>query len=246
MAHEVFCFIDDTAVHGAALRIGGAVFHHLARVRRVRVGDALAAALPDGRLLRAVITALGADALEARVTEACPPAGVSPCAVTLYQAVLKGDRMEQVVQKACELGAHALVPLLARRSVPRWTPDQAAERAERWQRIAEAAAAQCERSVPLRVHAPVSLDAALAEPLPLALLLHERDGVPLPTLAARQPSAARVALFLGPEGGWDDAETARLRAAGVHPVHLGGRILRAETATLTALALVQYVWGDLG
>ncbi len=246
MPHDVFCFIDADAVQGEMLRLTGAAFHHLARVRRVRVGETLAAALPDGTLLRATITALGVDALEARVTETRPPVGISPCAITLYQAVLKGDKMEQVVQKACELGAATLTPLLAARSVPRWTPAQAAERTERWGRIAEAAAAQCERSVPLQVTLPETLTAVLARPLPLALLLDARDGDPLPVLAARLPAAPSVALFLGPEGGWDDGELARLRAAGAHPIRLGPRILRAETATLAALTLVQYVWGDVG
>ena len=128
MPHDVFCFIDADAVQGEMLRLTGAAFHHLARVRRVRVGETLAAALPDGTLLRATITALGVDALEARVTETRPPVGISPCAITLYQAVLKGDKMEQVVQKACELGAATLTrcsPHAAYRAGPRRRPPNA-------------------------------------------------------------------------------------------------------------------------
>ena len=159
--------------------------------------------------------------------------------------MLKGDKIEFVVQKASELGVATLLPILAARSVPRWTPAQGRERAARWQRVAEAAAEQSERSLPLRILDPCALPEALAvSPVP-RLLLHEREGRSLPTVAAEFPSLDAVTLFIGPEGGWDDAEVAALGKAGVIPIHLGGRILRAETASLAAVTLAQYLWGDL-
>ena len=228
------------------LEIRGPRFHHLARVCRVRVGEVLRAALPNGRVVRAEVSEITADAVRARIDAEESPADLPPCRITLYQAVLKGEKMDFVVQKATELGACTLVPLQARRSVPRWTSEQALERAGRWQRIADAAAEQCERSIPLQVEPPQCLTAAIAAQPPLALLLHERNGQNLRELAAAHLCVTDLGLYLGPEGGWDDEEVQILRAAGVLPVHLGPRILRAETAAVTALALAQYLWGDLG
>lgn len=239
-----FVLIDPGDVHGDTLAIGGARFHHLARVRRVAVGERLRAALPDGRVLLAEVTRVTAGELQARVLCHEPPAGQPRCRVTLCQALLKGEKMEMVVQKATELGVEAIVPLAAARSVPRWTPAQGRDRAERWARIAESAAEQCERSLPPRVLAPAPLPGPAVDGL--RLLLHERDGRPLPAIAAECPRVEAVALYVGPEGGWTEEETALLRAAGAQPVHLGSRILRAETAAITAVALAQYVWGDLG
>jgi len=247
MPHETYLFLPNDAARDGLLTVTGAAYHHLTRVRRVHIGELLRAALPNGRVLRAEVTQITTDQLLALVLEDTAATGLSPCAITLYQAVLKGEKMEMVVQKAGELGARALVPVYTRRSIPRWTAEQGYERATRWQRIADAAAAQCERPLPLWVDMPTPLATVLAAPrTTLSLLLHERDGQALHDLAARVPTAHAVDLFLGPEGGWDDDETAAILSAGAHPIHLGHRILRAETAALAALALTQFLWGDLG
>lgn len=242
----MFLLIAYDVVHGDTLCLTGTHHHHLTRVMRVRVGERLRAALPDGRVLCAEIREITAQSVCAGILGEEPPTGISPCRITLCQAVLKGEKMDAVVQKATELGVHTLAPLFAQRSVPRWEGKQAVERAARWQRIADAAAEQCERSLPMQVLTPATFAATLAQAPAVKLLLHEREGVSLHALAAQHPGLAEVALFLGPEGGWTEGEVDALRAAGATPLHLGGRILRAETATLAAVTLVQYLWGDLG
>ncbi len=234
---------DD--VHGETLAIEGARYHHLVRVRRVTVGASLRAVLPDGRVLTAAVVEITRTTLIARVVGEVPAHGVSPCRITLCQAILKGEKMDLVVQKAVELGVMTLVPLVTRRTVPQWTDKPATERTERWQRIADAAAEQSERSLPLQVMPPQRFTASPAAH-EISLLLHERRGESLAILAQQAPTATDIALYLGPEGGWDDTEVASLLAAGVRSIHLGPRILRAETATLAAVALVQFLWGDLG
>ncbi len=238
-------FITAEECRDTVLEIRGECYHHLVRVRRTRVGEALRAALPDGRVLVAEVTEISAEMLRAHITGEEPAVGQSTCRITLYQAVLKGEKMDLVVQKATELGVYALAPVWTRRSIPHWTPAQAYERTVRWQRIAEAASAQCERSIPPCIALPCELSAVSPSGADLALLLHERDGDSLHELAARHPGRTSLALFIGPEGGWDAEEIRALRVAGVLPIHLGPRILRAETASLTALALAQYLWGDL-
>ena len=241
----MWLLIDAEEYREDELTILGARYHHLVRVCRARVGETLRAALPDGRVVRAEVREITADTLRARIVAEEPPACLPPCRITLYQAVLKGEKMDFVVQKASELGACTFVPLLAQRSIPRWTPPQALERAGRWQRIADAAAQQCERFIPMQVQPPQPLADAIAAQPPVALLLHERDGRNLRDLAAEHPRVTDLGLYLGPEGGWDEKEVIALHSAGVTPLHLGPRILRAETAAVTALTLAQYLWGDL-
>lgn len=231
--------------HGTGLEIRGAKYHHLVRVRRIAVGASLRGVLPDGRIILAEVSEITPEVLRARITGEEPAQGEPPCRITLYQAVLKGEKMEWVVQKASELGVTTLVPLLTRRTIPQWTPAQAVERAERWQRIADSAAEQCERHVPLLVVPPGKLSEYISTDDAMRLLLHERNGQPLPRLAAEYPVLKSIGIYIGPEGGWDDREVSSLCEAGVAPVHLGGRILRAETASLVAATLVQYIWGDL-
>jgi len=240
---HIYLFISPEDCQGTTLVISGQRYHHLAHVRRVQPGAELRAALPDGRVLCAHVVEITRDKLRADVTGETPPTGLSPCCLTLYQALLKGDRMEWVIQKACELGIHSVVPLETARSVPAWEPAKTCSRLERWQRIADAAAQQCERSVPLQVLAPRT--PAQLTRHELLLLLHERDGQSLRALAAEYPGVTDLAIAIGPEGGWDDAETEMLRAAGAVPIHLGTRILRAETAAVAAATLAQFLWGDL-
>ena len=244
--NPIYLHLTSVPEHEGEFVVRGAQFHHLTHVRRVRIGEALRAALPDGRVLCAEVTAITSEALHARVTGEEASGGVSPCRIILYQAVLKGEKMDVVVQKAGELGVTTLIPLLAQRSIPKWTVEQAHDRTRRWQQIALAAAEQCERSRPLTVETPCALTDLPIHAGALRLLLHERDGASLRDLAAQYPRVAMLELFLGPEGGWEAEEVAQLRASGALPIHLGPRILRAETASLAAITLAQYLWGDLG
>lgn len=240
-----FLSIDPDELQEGLLEIAGARYHHLVRVRRLAVGALLCATLPDGRIYRAEIVDITGRSLRARVLGEEQPTGISPCHITLAQAVLKGDKMETVVQKATELGVRTLIPIRAARSIPRWTPEQADERVARWQRVAEGAAEQSERSLPLHITPIRSLADALRQPASLRIVLSERGGQTLRTLAARYPILPAVTLFLGPEGGWSEEEMTAFMADRVEPLHLGRRILRAETASLVAVALAQYHWGDL-
>lgn len=172
---STYILISAAEYAGVQIEIAGPKYHHLVRVRRMRPGMVLRAALPDGRLLEAEISEITPDILRARVLREEMITGLSPCRITLHQAVLKGEKMELVVQKASELGVATLAPLLTRRSIPQWSPQQAAQRVERWQRIADAAAEQCERCIPMLVEMPRPLPQALQVEEPNRFLLHERQ-----------------------------------------------------------------------
>jgi 16S rRNA (uracil1498-N3)-methyltransferase len=160
----------------------------------------------------------------------------------LLVALAKGEKMDLVVQKATELGATRIVPFEGERSVVRLAAEKGRDRAERWRRIAAEAARQCGRADAPELDAPCALAAALeAVPAPFLRVVFHPGGDRLPAEA----SPAGAAAVVGPEGGLTDDEVAACEAAGALRVGLGPRVLRAETAAVVAVALLQARYGDL-
>jgi 16S rRNA (uracil1498-N3)-methyltransferase len=165
-------------------------------------------------------------------------------AISLLFALSKGDKGDLVVQKATELGVARLAPWAAERSVVKLDAARGKERTGRWMRIAEEAARQCGRSEVPAIEAPVVLAAALAA-VPAGhrlVVLHGPGGAPLADLGLEE--APGVALVVGPEGGLTDAELAACEQAGARRGWLGPRTLRAETAAIAGVAVLQAVAGD--
>lgn len=166
----------------------------------------------------------------------------SPLGVTLVQGVSRGERMDLAVQKAVELGAVEIRPVLAERSVVHLDARRAARRAAHWQGIAVAACEQCGRNIVPRVHEPVAFAAWLAANTLPALVLDPAATATLTDVGA--PAGARVALLVGPEGGFSEHEVAAAQATGCTAVRLGPRVLRTETAGMAMLAALQALYGD--
>jgi 16S rRNA (uracil1498-N3)-methyltransferase len=164
--------------------------------------------------------------------------------LVLALALIKADRFEWAIEKATELGVRAIVPLAARRSDIRIPAAKLPQRLERWRRIAREAAKQCRRGAVPRVEPPVRLDEYVARENAGAhrLLFSETAAEPWD---GRVTAARRIDVIVGPEGGWTAEETRAAGQAGCRMVGFGPRILRAETAAVAALALVQFQAGDL-
>jgi 16S rRNA (uracil1498-N3)-methyltransferase len=173
-------------------------------------------------------------------------APVSRAPVHLGFALARGERCDLVVQKATELGAAALWPVEAARSVVRLDPERAAERVRRWRRIAAEAARQCGRADVPAVEAPAPLEKVVAgAPRGFRkILFHEGGGEPLADVVER--AADGHLLLVGPEGGFTPEEVDAGLAGGARLVTVGPRVLRFETAAISAVALVQYLLGGLG
>jgi 16S rRNA (uracil1498-N3)-methyltransferase len=195
--------------------------HHLERVLRLRPGDEITVADGVGRWRRC---GLG-PVLEPRGPVEVDARPHPPIAVAF--ALTKGERPELAVQKVTELGADVIVPFLAARSVVRWTPEQAAAHAERWRRVARAAASQCRRTW-LPVVEDVRTFAALLE----------RPGAAVAHPGGTALSLDHALVLVGPEGGWSREELDAVAAAGLPRVGLGPHVLRAETAAIAAAALL--------
>lgn len=172
--------------------------------------------------------------------------------IVLAQGIPKGDKMELIIQKATELGAARVIPLVTERTMVRLEPDRAVKRQQRWQKVAAEAARQCRRSVIPRIDPPADF-AKVLKRLPdsaaaLNLIPWEDESASFikPVLQEQPGIPASVWVFIGPEGGFTAAEIGQARAAGIIPVSLGPRILRTETAGFAVLTMLLYEWDDLG
>lgn len=240
-------FTRQGNIHDGRGFLEGPEVAHLRRVLRLATGDRIIVFEETGREHEAVITSLSEAKCEFEILRSRVAATESALRVTLALGLTKGEKMDFVVEKATELGAHAIAPFACEFSVPRLDEKKAAARMARWTKIALAAVKQCGRTrapeiLPLR-----DLQALIAADWneTLKLLFWERERAQS-LRAVREKSAGTkaVLILIGPEGGFSDAEA---RAAGTHGferVHLGPRTLRAETAAVTALGLVQFLWGD--
>jgi 16S rRNA (uracil1498-N3)-methyltransferase len=216
--------------------------HYLRDVLRLEPGDPVELFDGRGHAWEALLEP-GFEALALGRRREAAPGGP---ALHLLFALAKGEKNDLVVQKATELGVACLVPWAAERSVVRLDADKGAARAVRWRRIAEEAARQCGRTDLPEVADPGTLAAALGG-VPdgfRAVVLHGAAGRPLGSLPLE--GAPGVAAVVGPEGGLTPAELTACRAVGALEAGLGPRTLRAETAAIAVVALLQAQVGDLG
>ena len=217
---------------------------HVARVLRLRAGAPLVLFDGSGADFRGEIVAVEGERVRVRIGERAAGLRESPLAITLVQAVSRGERMDWTLQKATELGVRRIQPVLSARSVVRLDEQQAGRKLRHWQAIVAGACEQCGRSVLPEVRAPLELSRFLAESSRDGQRLVLSPGGPA-SLAGLASASARVELLIGPEGGLDDAELDAAGRAGFAPVRLGPRVLRTETAGIVALAVLQALWGDL-
>jgi 16S rRNA (uracil1498-N3)-methyltransferase len=239
---------------GAGVVLSAEESRHLRDVLRLRAGDEAFVFDGEGREFAcAVEDAGGRRHGEARLVvrgEAEPLRPESPLELALAVGLLKGEKFDLVVQKATELGAARVVPVVTQRADVRLRDERdAAARVERWRRLALEAAKQSGRARLPLVETPAAFAEFVARPPRgdgLRLLFAERGGGGLDdAVGAQTVPPASVTALVGPEGGWDDAELDAARGHGWLLVTLGGRTLRAETAALAVAALIQHRFGDL-
>ena len=209
------------------------------QVLRLQPGDEVTLFDGSGDEWTAAVTAMGRSEVRVALKSRQPVDREMKRAVTLAVVMPANDRMDGIVEKACELGAVAIQPLMSERSVLRLQGDRAEKKRAHWQGVAIAAAEQCGRSKPLQVAAVKTLAQWLAE-LPddadeQRWLLSPVAAQALSALASKADDAGRIVVLSGPEGGLSEAEEQSARARGFSAAKLGHRILRADTAPLAVL-----------
>jgi len=224
---------------------------HARGVLRLHAGDEVYVFDGAGREFRCAVREFHRDGAVLDVLEEVEPARPeSSLNLTLGFALLKGEKFDLVLQKATELGASRIVPVATSRADVRIrNVDDAKQKVTRWQRIVLEAAKQCGRAQLMEIEEPIGFKALIDRPAEageLRLMFAERDGSSLADVARNPPSvSAKVFALIGPEGGWADKEIELAREGGYQIVTLGGRTLRAETAAIAIVALLQHRFGDL-
>lgn len=239
----------DTDLTAAFVRVEGDLFRHMVKVLRLKIDTRVKLADGHGTECTGIIKEIGRNHLTVVVEErhAAAPSGGGP-RITLIQGLPKGEKMELILQKGTELGVNEVVTFQAERSVSRIAADRQDDRLRRWRRIAEEASRQAGRpDIPA-----VRLTGGIAEAIRdsghgLKLLLWEEErATTLKGAIAEIATPAAITIIVGPEGGLTEAEAETARQAGFTSVTLGTRILRTETAGIALLAILQFLYGDLG
>jgi len=235
-------FVPALLAPGSRIDLPEAAAGHVARVLRMQAGEHVTLFDGSGGEYPGTILRVAKNGVTVQVAEQLAVDRESPLDVTLIQALATGDKMDWIVQKAVELGATRIRPVVMRRSVLRMEGERAQKRVAHWQAIAAGACEQSGRNRVPVVESVVSM-AQCFDPPPevFGIALVPGEGGPLADLPA--PGRA-VALVVGPEGGFADDEIAILRRAQFRFATLGPRILRTETAGMAALAALQALWGD--
>lgn len=213
---------------------------------RAKTGDSLILLDGSGWEYLVELTAVSSEYTSAKVLERRPASPEPTLSITLYQAVLKGKKLDWVLQKGTEIGITSFVPMLCERCVALPSEDHAGRR---WESIIREASEQCGRGRLPRLSTPRTFGEACREAqLPALLLSETRDLPGLKELLSRMRPGpvGNVSLLVGPEGGFTPDEASYAQELGIQPASLGKRILRGETAGLVAAAILLYEAGDLG
>ena len=232
----------DTAASSAVLP--GDEGNHLTRVMRLGVGDDIAVFDGRGHEMRARVASASRGKVTVELIESLTAAPEARVPITLVQAVLKGDKMDDVVRDATMMGVAAIEPIVTARTIAR------APRAEndRWVRVSIASAKQCRRAVLPAIAPPGRFDDWLASSAHgLRLMLVEPAAADVESGSLRvleNHAAGSIAVIVGPEGGWTPEERVKADQAGCIPVTLGGLTLRADAVAVAALAIVRFALND--
>ncbi|MCK7592775.1 16S rRNA (uracil(1498)-N(3))-methyltransferase [Pseudomarimonas salicorniae] len=242
---EVRCFVDLPLAEGASMELPDVAAGHLVRVLRLGPGAAVTLFNGDGFDYPSTVEEARKQLCRVRVGAAQRNAAESALSITLLQGVARGEKMDLILQKACELGVAEIWPVITERTEVRLDGERAERRHAHWLGVLRGAAEQSGRARVPRLAPLESLSSALAR-LPAGQRLTLSPGALAALAALDLDSAAAVQLLIGPEGGLGERDLQTAAAAGFTPARLGPRVLRTETAGLTALAVLQARWGDLG
>lgn len=241
-------YIPNPRIENGLLKIEGDEVKHIRKVLRLKTGDEILVFDGLGKEFEGTIVEEGRSSVMVKIRDMLSPKRDSPLEVTLAQSLLKGEKMDYLIQKATELGVKEIIPFFSSRSVPLLEKSRSLKRHHRWEKIAVEAAKQCGRGVVPKIESLQTysdmLHAASADQL--RLILWERDGIKLRDMLEGSKERRKVFFMIGPEGGFSQDEIEKAERVGFIAVTLGRRILRAETASLCFLSILQYEWGDVG
>ena len=240
-------YVPRPRVEEGTLKIEGDEVRHIRRVLRLRRGDEIVVFNGSGKEYGGTIVEEGPSSVVITIQNIFSSRPESHLEMTLAQSLLKGDKMDYLIQKATELGVKEIIPFLSSRSVPLLEKSKRLKRNLRWERIAVEASKQCGRGVVPKIEPLQSYSEMLsaASPDSLRLILWEKEGTRLKEALEGSTGKTKIFFIIGPEGGLSQEEVDQAKRNGFTPVTLGRRILRSETASLCLMSILQYEWGDM-
>ncbi len=240
-------FVEKPHLMGDEIEISGAEARHIQTVLRFKKGDEIVLFNGSGMEYWGTIEGQRLHRITVKVRRTSIPRRESPIDVILGQGLLKGNKMDYVLQKTTEMGVSAIFPFISSRTIPIVGGEE--RRWNRWKRIIVESAKQSGRTVPPSIEGIRDLGSILGQPFHgfIKLILWEKEGISLKERMREIDEKSGKFLFLvGPEGGFSEDEISTAKGKGFTPVGLGPRILRSETAGVAMLSILQYEFGDLG
>ena len=234
-------FVDDAQIGADLIRITGSDVNHIKNVLRMKPGEVVRISNQRGRDFLCSIESLSEDEVLLHIEERDIKNTELPAKIYLFQGIPKGERMETIIEKTVELGVYEIIPVEMRYCVVKLDEKKAAKKVARWQEIARSAAKQSKRSLIPRVHPVMSFQeaAAYAMQCDRCIVPYENEEGMAATGRAFSglSDASSISVFIGPEGGFDEAEIGALRE-GSQVISLGQRILRTDTASILMLSML--------
>ena len=238
-------FVEPSAINDGCISIEGQDAHHIKNVLRMKLGDEIYISCGDEWEYTCEISELSGKRVLASITDIQKTGRELESKITLYQCMPKKDKFEQIIQKAVELGAYRIVPVISSRCIVKIKGEKSEAKAERWNAISGAAAKQAKRLIEPEVSQPITFEEAVKEAAKNdhAFIPYERaDGMDnTRKLFSEIKRGESVGIMIGPEGGFDEKEVRAAIDVGVKSVTLGKRILRTETAGIAVLSILMYL-----
>ena len=226
------------------ITLTGPDLNHMKNVLRMRIGEDVWISDGSEKEYHCTIEEFQEDSAVLHILYAQESQYELPSRIYLFQGLPKGDKMELIIQKAVELGAYEIIPVATKRAVVKLDAKKAAAKQKRWQSIAESAAKQSKRNIIPHIHEVVKFGQAVdyAKDLDITLIPYElaEDMEKTKQIFETIQPGKSIGIFIGPEGGFDEAEIALAQENGISPITLGKRILRTETAGMAVLSVLMF------
>ena len=232
-------FVSEEQINGENAYIEGSDVNHIANVLRMKPGEELLISVKGDWDYLCKIVDIETDRVNLKVLESMEQREL-PVNITLLQGIPKSDKLEMIIQKAVELGVSEIIPVKTKRVVVKIDEKKVGTKVNRWNAIAKSAAKQSKRSIIPKVHEPMSIDNALeiVKDFGVKLIPYENaDGIDKTRkILDNMDKTKNIAVFIGPEGGFEESEVEMIKNSGFEVITLGKRILRTETAGLALLS----------
>jgi len=246
-------FIAPDQMQESICRIVGSDAHHIQKVMRYDLDDVIICSNGQGRTVEAKISEMNKDEIVCLILRDLEQHSELPLEITIAQGLPKGDKIEWIIQKGTELGAHSFLPFTSKRTIVKYDEKKEQKKVERWAKIAKEAAEQAHRERIPKIEPVCTLKDLLKIEAVCKLVAYEdeaRQAHELPSSFATQLKSLKkgdsIVIVIGPEGGLDAQEVEQLKESGYVPVTLGSRILRTETASQYALSAISFYFEQMG